>query len=483
MELDTTKEPMTSISSASAVERPGPARRMAPGPVRVLIATALLLATSAAGALAQPVAGAPASPASSGDGLEALISEALSVHPSIHAARDRVEAARAAIGPAGTLPDPMVGVGLMNVPIGGRDDGGMAPMTAATIGVGQTFLYPGKLGLMRRVAELEMAAAEARLEAARWAVREEVVDAYAELAFLDRSLEVVERNRRLLENFVQVTQARYGVGTGGQQDVLKARVELARQAEEAVGITEQRRAALARLNATLDRPTETPVEEPRIPARFARAAVAENPESVRFASAALGARAAGSPLPPLAELQEAAVRESPEIRAHVAMIAAQAARVELARKEHLPNFDVSVQYGIRPGGADVVSAMVSVPLPLRRGQRQDLLAKEAEAELSALEAEQHQHANAIRARVAAAYSDLERERAQLGLYVRSIIPQGRAALESATSSFQVGRVDFLTLLENQTTLYDYETAYHYALTRFTARLAQLERTLGKEILR
>ena len=473
---------MNSTSSASAVERTGRAPGMAAGPVGVLIAITLLLATSAAGA-AQSVAGAPAASASAGDGLEALISEALSVHPSIRAAHDRVEAARAAVGPAGVLPDPMLGVGVMNVPLGGRNPEDMGAMRMATVGISQSFLYPGKLRLRRQVAELELVAAEARLDAARWAVREEVTDAYADLAFLERALEIVARNEQLLANFIRVTESRYGVGTGGQQDVLKARVEAARLSEEAVALTERRRAALARLNAALDRSTETPVSQPAIPVRIARAAVADDAGQIRFTSRALGSRAAGSPLPPLAEVQEAAVRENPMIRAHQAMIEAQAARVELARREHLPDFDVSVQYGGRVGATDVVSAMVSIPLPLRKGQRQDLQVKEAEAELSALRAEHHERANEIRTAVAAAYADLERDRAQLALYVKSIIPQGRAALESATASFQVGRVDFLTLLENQTTLYNYETAYYDALTRFAERLAGLERTIGKEILR
>ncbi|HEX8903992.1 MAG TPA: TolC family protein, partial [Longimicrobiaceae bacterium] len=67
--------------------------------------------------------------------------------------------------------------------------------------------------------------------------------------------------------------------------------------------------------------------------------------------------------------------------------------------------------------------------------------------------------------------------------VRSIIPQGRASLQSATAGFQVGRVDFVTLLENRSTLYQYETAYHRALSSFAANLAMLERTVGGEVLR
>src|SRR5690625_8690 len=413
--------------------------------------------------------------------LQALVDEALVSNPSIRAAEDRVEAARAAIGPAAALPDPILSAGVMNFPAaqpGFGDD----MMTMMTIGIGQTLPFPGKLALQRRAAERELAAAEARSEAARLAVAEEVKAAYYQLAFRGRAVEIIRRNEGLLGNFVKVTESRYGVGSGTQADVLKARVEAFRLAEEAVALTERRRGVLARLNAALNRPTDTPVEAPAIPTRTARAAVPADAGEIRFASAALGSRAAGSPLPPLSELQEAAVRQSPVLRAHEAEIAAEAARVEWARKAYLPDFNVSVQYGQRSGGSDLVSAMVSVPLPLRKGKKQDLAVKEAEARLSALQAEHHQHVNEIRAAVAEAYADLEKERAQLALFVKAILPQGRAALESATAGFQVGRVDFLTLLENQATLFDYEMQYYRGLSDFAARLAALERTVGTEIL-
>ncbi|MBA3895491.1 MAG: TolC family protein, partial [Gemmatimonadales bacterium] len=307
--------------------------------------------------------------------------------------------------------------------------------------------------------------------------------AYYELAFLDQATEIVGRNQDLLDNLIRLTEARYAVGTGAQTDVLTARVEMARLAEQAVTLAERRRAALARLNAAMDRPSEMPIEAPDIPVRIARAAVADDHAQVRFVSAALGSRAADSPLPPLLELQETALRLSPSILAHQAMIDAQGARVALARKEHLPDFDLSLQYGQRDGRSDMVSAMVSISLPLRKSQRQDLLVREAEARLAALHAEHARQANDLRAEIASAYSDLERERAQLALFVKSIIPQGRAALESATASYQVGRVGFLALLESQATLYGYETQYHRALADFASRLAELERVVGGEVLR
>jgi outer membrane protein TolC len=422
----------------------------------------------------RPAAEAPAD-------VDSLVGSALRVSPAVRAAAARVVAARAAIGAAGALPDPMLMAGIMNAPA--ADPAGTDMMTMRTVGVSQTLPYPGKRSLQKRSAEQELAAAQAGLDLARLETAREIKDAYYELAYLDRALDVVRRNERILADFARVTTARYGAGTGVQADVLKARVETSRLAEEAVALTEERRSRLARLNAALDRPTGAPLPAAALPERLVHAAVASDPKAIRFASAALGARAADSPLPPLVELQERAVRQNPALRAQDATIAAQAARVELARKAYLPDFDFSVQYGQRPGERDAVSAIVSIPLPIHRGSKQDEAVKEAEARLAELQAERQGQTNEIRARLAQAYSEAERERAQLALLVRSILPQGRAALESATAGYQVGKVDFLTLLENQTTLYDYETAYYRSLSSFAQRVAELESTVGEEIIR
>lgn len=412
--------------------------------------------------------------------VDSLVARALAVNPAIRAARERIEAARARIAPAGTLPDPMLGAGIMNLPVSEPGFGDF--MTMKTVAIGQTVPFPGKLPLAQRAAEGELAAAESRLRVIQLETVAEVRQAYYELAFLDRALEVLRQNQNVLVNFIEVTSSRYGVGTGGQQDVLKARVEAAGLAEEAVALTERRGAELARLNALLDRASETPIADARVPERIARAAVARSAAAIRFTSGALGARAADSPFPPLAELQERAVRNSPTLRAHAFEIAAQAARLELAQKAHLPDFDVSLQYGQRTDRSDMVSFMVSVPVPVRKGRRQDQQVTEARAELAALVADHDAMVNRLGAEVAASYAEIERDRAQLALFVKAIIPQGRAALESATAAFQVGRADFLTLLENQTTLHNYETAYFRALTDFARSLAELERILGQEVL-
>ena len=356
------------------------------------------------------------------------------------------------------------------------------PMTMKMIGLSQTVPYPGKLSLRRRSAEREVDAARASADASRLAIARDVRTAFFELAYIDRALAIVERNRTVLGDVIQVTEAHYASGTGGQQDVLKARVEAARLGETASSLLEERRATSAELNATLNRDDTTSISFAAVPDRIARAAIAADPNRIRFAAQTLGARALDSPFPPLGELQDLAARQNPTLRESEANIAAQAARVALARKWSRPDFDVSLQYGQRNQRPDMITAEVSIPLPIHKRARQDQELEAARAELSAMESDRRAKINSVRAQVARLVSALERGRTQLAIYTKAILPQGGAAATAALASYQSGKADLLTVLDNQNTLFTYETEYYRSLSDFAKNLAELEQIVGSEIL-
>jgi len=62
-----------------------------------------------------------------------------------------------------------------------------------------------------------------------------------------------------------------------------------------------------------------------------------------------------------------------------------------------------------------------------------------------------------------------------------IIPQARQSLESALAAYSVDKVDFLTLIDNQVTLLNWEIKYHRELTDYEQNLAMLENLVGKEL--
>lgn len=413
--------------------------------------------------------------------LDSLVAVALALNPSIAAAAERVRAAEARIPAAGARPDPILSLSLRNLPISepGFDDF----MTMKTIGLSQRLPYTGKLSLTQDAERGQSRAAEAALEEVRLDVVREVRQAYYDLAFIDRGLEVVGRHAEVLATLVSTADVRYAVGAAGQEDVLQAQVETAALADEAAGLTERRQVVLATLNRLLDRPPLTPVEGVTIPTEVRAAAVQEAPGRLSFVSLAPGARAANSPLRPLDELLDAVVQNSPTIHIHAARIEAQQARLEWARKAHLPDLDVSLSYGQRDARTDMLTLSLAIPLPLSRDARQGAWVSEAEAELAALRLEHADHVNRLQARVTQLYADLERDRTSLAILTSGMLPQESAALEAATAGFGVARTDFSTVLMTQTALFQFETSFHRLLTDFAKNLAALEQLVAQEILR
>jgi outer membrane protein, heavy metal efflux system len=67
------------------------------------------------------------------------------------------------------------------------------------------------------------------------------------------------------------------------------------------------------------------------------------------------------------------------------------------------------------------------------------------------------------------------------LYKTSIIPQAQQTLESARANYQTGKVEFLTLLDAERALRDFQFEYYRALTVFEQRMAELERAVGTNL--
>ena len=419
--------------------------------------------------------------------LSALLAKADTANPEILAAKRAAEAATARVPQAGALPDPMLGVGFMNVPV--TSPGlGSDMMTMAQVQVGAQIPWPGKLSLREEVARFRAEAAGWELERVRDRIRTEVKAAYYQTYFVDRALEVTARNESLVGDFARLTSAKYGVGTGAQPDVLKAQVERSRLADQVIALREERTGLVARLNALLGRPTDTPLMSTELPEDIRAAAVLSSTDELTFASASLSgvlpsSPDASGPLQSVAALQRQALDHNPMIQAHVRRVAAQERAVALAETAKLPDLSLTAGYSYRSGLGDFFNVMVSAPLPIFSGRKQDQAVLEQAATLAEHQARHYSMVNDVNAEIASLWADLQRARDQIVLLNEGILPQARTSLSSTTASYQVGEVDFLTLLDSQVTLYRHELDYHRLLADFANNLAALERAVGTEVLR
>lgn len=430
-----------------------------------------LLAPAQAGAQAAALEPVPAE-------LRDLIAEARSTNPQMAAARRMADAAAARVPQAGALPDPMLAVGVMSVPARSlslsRDE-----MTMSSVQLSQRLPAFGTRRLRTAAARELHRSALSEADEVELDVIARLKAAYYEAVFIERALTVLARNRALLVDVAEVARGRFAVGQAPQQDVLRAQTEITRLDEQLAALQARRSAATAEINAILQRP---PLADfaPRFPRRVEMLATAA-PTRAAFTSAALEG-GLGDAFPSLSELQLRALENRPMLQAHEHRIEAARHAVRLAERERVPEIEVMVGYGIRWGRPDMLSAGVAAPLPIFAGRKQRQAVAEAGHELAAQELTHHQMVSEIQGEIAARYAALVRTREQILLMRDGVIPQARATIESSAAAYNTGRVEFMSLLDAQATLFRNEIELARQLSDFGRELAALERATGIELV-
>ncbi len=413
------------------------------------VVLALLVATTARPAPAQEASADTLK-------LDAALDVARAANPMLRAARASATAAGQRIGPAGTLPDPQLQFGLMNRMA--SDFGNtMDPMTMNQVQLMQMLPWPGKLGGAKRAARHVAAAALADAAEQERMLAAQVRMAYYQAAYADRALDVMGRTRDLLRGFLDVSTTMYAVGSAVQQDVLRAQVEVARMSEDITRMGQERVAMAARLNALLGRSATSPIPTLELPETGA------------------------GELPAVDSLVAWSLAQRPALIAGAARVAAADASLSAARRELFPDFSLGVAYQQRPQFPTMVSLMVGINLPIFAAARQLPMRREMAALRDMATAELANLQNETVARIIETRARAVQDQNLIRLYRGSVVPQARAAVQAALSSYRVGRVTFMTLVDNQMTVNRYETETYRLLADYYQAVGELEALVGREV--
>jgi cobalt-zinc-cadmium efflux system outer membrane protein len=362
---------------------------------------------------------------------------------------------------AGTLPDPELSFSAMSLPVDNFNTR-QEDMTQLLVGITQAIPFPGKLALREQAAAYEAAAAAHNAAEVRRRLLSDVKITWWLIFYLDRALGIVDNNQSLLHQFVDIARTKYEVGEGLQQDVLLAQLELSKLLDQKINLAALRRNAAAKLNALLDRPANGDL---KLPADVAMQLPAVLPEDKLYAQA---------------EASRAMLEGGRQD------INAAQSRLELAKKDYLPDFMVDASYGARDDTlagdrrSDLLSLGVRVNVPIFAAQKQAKAVDQRTSELMQQKYALQDQWNNVRSQISQSYNDYRRAREQFVLFETGIVPQAQQTVASMLSGYQVNKVDFLNLVRSQITLFDYQTQYWKAFTEANQSLAQLSAAVGTD---
>lgn len=419
-----------------------------------------LLACSAILMQAQEQIAEPAGDESASTGavvlrLDDVVREALDKSPEAQSALHTVKALERRVPQAQALPDPTVAVGWA---------GKLAPFDTMSgdassyrgITVSEQFPTAGKLKLQASMARKDVDAAQTDYEAIRRRITVEVKAAYYDYFYYAKAIQATKQNMELLEKLSKIAEAQYRVGKAMQQDVLRSQVEISMLVEKLTELEQQEATAQARINAYLQQSPEAPLSP----------ASEVEPREIHYS---------------LNELYDLSLKNDTAADRAQKMIDRSQLGVTLAQKQYRPDIGVSYMFQQRTAQPDMNGVTVSVNIPVFYKTKQRQAVAEAAENLTSAQKMRENRLNEVRFELKQQYLAAQAANRLLSLYSRGIVPQSSLALESSMADYQVGKVDFLSLLANFTTVLNYETDYYRQLADYLTAIARMESLTGTDI--
>ena len=331
--------------------------------------------------------------------------------------------------------------------------------TDQMVSVEQVIPVTGKNLLRARVAAADAVAAfeQARREqldalAKTRASYFRLVNAYAQL----------DLNRKNLVSFRQiaeVSRSRYEVGKANAAEPLAGEVEASKLLESEQDILRNISAEQSQLNVLMNRDAFAPLGQP---------------EETKI----------GSTVPSMEQARALALANRPEIKIAQAKIDMERSRVDLSRRNWIPDPAIKVEaqrYNDSRQAASELDAGVSFTVPWVNPGKYSAAVREAKENLAAAEHALDQTNAESLGLLRNALQTVHTAKHHVELFKDKLVPQARQAFEANQFAYETGTASFLEWITAQRNLRDLEAMGQQHVADYYAALADLEAVVGADL--
>ena len=390
-----------------------------------------------------------------------LINRSLERNPELIGMAARYRAALQKIPQVRSLPDPVLSfTQYLRSP-----ETRVGPQSNITM-LSQKFPWFGKLDLKGKIAAREAGAIYQEYLARERSLAAQVKESFYELSYLDRMREILEEERRLLDHFEMLSQARYAQGEGFQYSVIRLQAEITKLEDMEKELDRQRATLTARINtlADLDPEREIPVIS-----------------GIRVPEVALDVE----------RLNGLGEDNRRELRASLERMEKLEQALALEKKSYWPDFTIGVGMANVEGredpagkrlpppdnGKNPFSVSVGINIPIWRDKYRAGVLEAAEMKI----AEQQKYSglrNEINYSVTELVSRLRILEEQINLYDSVVITQAKELLGSAEAAYEEGQGGVLDLLDSERFLLNSRRIEERYRADYLKALARLELAVG-----
>ncbi|MBU1881796.1 TolC family protein, partial [bacterium] len=360
------------------------------------------------------------------------IQEALANNPKLQSQRSGADASETRISQAGAWPDPMVSLGLMNLPVNSFTLN-QEPMTGLWVNLNQTIPLNGGNGIKSEIAEQQYLISELAVQNSELQIIRDLSISWFTWSYLLESARTLAETELLLDDLTQIALRRYETGQGNQADVLRLQTDRAVLQDQRM-LIEQQASAAGRKAATLM--GRSPDDSPAPPALLS------------------------SSFDPLDEAatQQAITEQNPGYQAVKTSAEVSALNLKLQKREWWPDLKLGVGYGFRQDAAngmerpDFFSVSAGFSLPLFGSAKQGKAVQEARLMQQKTASDIREIELQLRLQLEVFTDEDQRLSRQIELFDAGILPQAEAAFNATLAAYSVGSSTIDALISTEKTV-------------------------------
>jgi outer membrane protein TolC len=385
--------------------------------------------------------------------LSQVITAVLEHNPMIQSARAKWLAARERIPQAGAWEDLKVGT---NIVLGRFVSVPANAFTDQMVSVEQMIPLSGKNRSKERAAAAEALGAFEEARRQELDIVAKAKSSYYEIANLYQLLDINKADEASLIQSRDATLAKFEVGTQTQADLLLADNERQKIIEASRDLEQKLSDQQSALNVLMNRDPFAPLGRPT-----------DNEDNS---------------LPtPSEKLRRLVLANRPEVREAQAKVTMAKAKLELAKREWIPDPTVSLDAERYNAASQVVSQVgggVSINIPWLNGRKYRAEEREAQNELSAAVSDVLSAQTEALGLLRNQLEKIETLHHHIELYRDNLLPTARQTVDSYQANYETDKATLLSLLSSQRNLRDLETMYYQDLSDYRVALAELESLVG-----
>ncbi|WP_394143372.1 TolC family protein [Vibrio atypicus] len=330
---------------------------------------------------------------------------------------------------ASTLMDPKVKVGFGGLPVDSfkfDED----PMTNISVGLMQQFERGSTLELQQQKANTQADGIASQVQTRELDIINSVTQLWVELGYQQAAQSILEQNKVLMTEMERFIQTNYSIGKSEAQDLLNAQLQIAKLDDKLQANTQIQRRIVSQLSEWLGD-------------EWIRSA-----HKIK-ASNTIDWRKLDQIIDPSMTQHYRRLSQHPMIKMADISIAANQTQVEIAEQAYTPQFGVEVMYAHRQANnmmgepaSDLVSAYLTMDIPLFTGNRQDRNLAAAQHQVGAAQSQKDALLAQMNAKVNALLVDRENLQQRLTRYQDTLIPQADARIKAVERGYQNNTAQF-----------------------------------------